>query len=360
MEFFGQIICKMQRLMLFFLMTLHLNVWAQTDTSKPIEISGYAEMYYAYDFNNPSNHELSGFLYNHKRHNEVNVNLAFIKAAYADQQNRANLAMMVGNYAQYNLAAEPNWAQFVFEANLGFRISNKHNLWIDAGILPSHIGFESAVGADCATLTRSLLAENTPYFESGAKLTYTSKSEKLFISVLYLNGWQQIVKSDFMHKPAFGMQFNYKINNNTTFNYSNFAGTMRPDSVDYFRLYHNFYLLLNNDKLNCTLGMDLGSQSKGKERYWVFSPVAIAQYKINKKLKMAARVEYYDDKNQIIIAGTNPNGFKVLGTSLNLDKQLTKKLCWRLEAKRYWSEQQAWAENKHYNTIITTAVSMKF
>jgi hypothetical protein len=279
---FRKMICKMRRVMLFFLMTLHSNVWAQTDTSKPIEISGYAEMYYAFDFNKPSNHELSGFLYNHKRHNEVNVNLAFIKAAYADQQNRANLAMMVGNYAQYNLAAEPNWAQFVFEANLGFRISNKHNLWIDAGILPSHIGFESAVGADCATLTRSLLAENTPYFESGAKLTYTSKSEKLFISFLYLNGWQQIVKSDFMQKPAFGLQFNYKINNNTTFNYSNFAGTMRPDSVDYFRLYHNFYLLLNNDKLNCTLGMDFGSQSKGKEKYWVFSPVAIAQYKINK------------------------------------------------------------------------------
>ena len=178
--------------MLFLLMTLHSNVWAQTDTSKPIEISGYAEIYYAYDFNKPSNHELSGFLYNHKRHNEVNVNLAFIKAAYADQQNRANLAMMIGNYAQYNLAAEPNWAQFVFEANLGFRISNKHNLWVDAGILPSHIGFESAVGADCATLTRSLLAENTPYFESGAKLTYTSKSEKLFISVLYLNGWHKL------------------------------------------------------------------------------------------------------------------------------------------------------------------------
>jgi hypothetical protein len=37
----------------------------------------------------------------------------------------------------------------VYEAN-GVKISSKHNLWIDVN-MPSHIGFESAIGKDCAT-----------------------------------------------------------------------------------------------------------------------------------------------------------------------------------------------------------------
>ena len=63
---------------------------------------------------------------------------------------------------------------------------------ITAGIFTSHIGFESAVSKDCWTLTRSILADNSPYYESGARLTYTSNNNKWLISALALNGWQRI------------------------------------------------------------------------------------------------------------------------------------------------------------------------
>jgi hypothetical protein len=51
------------------------------------------------------------------------------------------------------LAAEQDLLQNVYEANGCENFVKKHNLWIDAGIMPSHIGFESAIGKDCATLT---------------------------------------------------------------------------------------------------------------------------------------------------------------------------------------------------------------
>ena len=82
---------------------------------------------------------------------------------------------MTGNYARYNLSGEPDWAKYIYEANVGFRLSKKQNIWIDAGIMPSHIGFESAISADCWTLTRNILAENSPYYESGVKLGYTHR-----------------------------------------------------------------------------------------------------------------------------------------------------------------------------------------
>jgi len=351
----------MQRFILIFFLVTNIKAMAQKDSTKQIEITGYVDVYYAYDFTKPQNHEMASFLYNYKKSNEVNINLALIKAAYSDQKVRANMALMVGNYAQYNLAAEPTWAQFVNEANIGFRISNKHNLWIDAGVMPSHIGFESAIGADCPTLTRSISAENSPYFETGAKLTYTDKSEKMFLSFFYLNGWQLISKPDFINQPSFGLQFNYKINKFLTFNYSNFAGTTVPDSLHQYRLYHNLYLqLLNEKKFNFTLGCDVGSQKNGKQNIWIFSPLAIAQYKLNKKVKLTTRVEYYQDKNQMIISSTSPNGFNVLGASINIDKKITSKLLWRLEGKQYWSKDNIWGTSKNQNTIITTSLSMKF
>jgi hypothetical protein len=49
----------------------------------------------------------------------------------------------------------------IYEANVGISLNKKNNLWVDAGVMPSHIGFESAISMDNWYLTRSLLAENS-------------------------------------------------------------------------------------------------------------------------------------------------------------------------------------------------------
>ena len=139
-----------------------------------------------YDFGNPDNHKRPGFIYSHNKHNEVNLNLGFAKINYATDNIRGNFALMAGTYAEYNLAAEQDLLKNVFEANVGVKILSKHNLWIDAGIMPSHIGFESAIGKDCMTLTRSILADNSPYYEAGVKIGYTSADSKWYVAAMYL------------------------------------------------------------------------------------------------------------------------------------------------------------------------------
>jgi hypothetical protein len=220
---------------LLYIILITLKVYSQNDSLKKLNFNAYGELYYSYDFSNPQNHEKSNFLYNHKRHNEINVNLILLKATYLDKNYRASLALMAGNYAQYNLSSEPTWAQFINEANVGVKLSQKQNIWLDVGIMPSHIGFESVISADCWTLTRSLLAENSPYYEAGIKLSYTSKNEKLYLSALYLNGWQKIRKPNDSQKPSFGTQINYKLSKKIMFNYSTFLGTDKPDRINAFR-----------------------------------------------------------------------------------------------------------------------------
>lgn len=350
----------MKTKLLFLLIFISSNTYSQKDNLKKLNISAYGELYYSYDFSNPQNHEKSNFLYNHKRHNELNANLLLVKATFLDKNYRANLGIMTGNYAHYNLSAEPNWAQFIYEANFGFKISKTHNLWLDAGIMPSHIGFESAISADCWTLTRSLLAENSPYYEAGVKLGYTSKNEKLNISALYLNGWQKISKPNDIQNPSFGTQLNYKLSNELLFNYSTFFGTDKPDSIKSFRQFHNFYLLYEtSNKFGIIAGFDIGKDKFNTTTYgtW-YSPVLIIKKQITEKTRIALRGEYYYDPKQIIISTNTTNGFQTFGISSNIDYDLNDKIKLRIEGKRFQSKDKIFA-NESNNFSLTTNMTIK-
>ncbi|RFZ82684.1 porin [Mucilaginibacter terrenus] len=332
-----------------------------------LTISGYAEIYYGFDFNRPVSNARPSFVYSHNRHNEVNLNLGFVKANYDNGLIRANVALMAGTYTNANLAAEPGVLKNVFEANAGVKLSKSANLWLDAGIFSSHIGFESAVSKDCWVLTRNIASDNTPYYEAGAKLTYITNDGKVTLSGLYLNGWQRIQRQDANSKPAGGLQVSYKPSDNITLNYSNYLGVEGADSVGVKRFYNNFYGIFQVTKaLGLTLGFDYGSQQQGKnssEYYHVISPVAIMRYQLATKWALAGRVEYYQDKNGVFIATGTPNGFKTTGYSLNLDYAPVSNAVIRLEGKVYDSKDDVFRRFGNpisTNPLITASFAVSF
>ena len=209
----------------------------------PFTFSGYMETYYSYDFGEPDNHVRPGFFYSHNKHNEVNLNLGLAKVNYSQDNVRGNFALMAGTYGEYNLATEQGLLKNVYEANVGVKIAKNQNLWIDAGVMPSHIGFESAIGKDCMTLTRSILADNSPYYEAGVKIGYTSKSEKWYLAAMYLNGWQRIQKVEGNQTPAFGTQITFKPSSLIALNWSTYIGNEQPDNDRKWRYFNNFYAL---------------------------------------------------------------------------------------------------------------------
>ncbi|WP_113662744.1 porin [Pedobacter nanyangensis] len=332
----------------------------------PLTLSGYIETYYTYDFNKPSNNQRPGFIYSHNRHNEVNLNLAFIKANYQTEQLRANLAVALGTYMTANYAAEPDVMKNAYEANAGVKLSKTANLWLDAGVFSSHIGFESAISKDCWVLTRNIVSENTPYFETGAKLSYTTDNQKFSATLLYLNGWQRIKRADGQSKPAGGLQLNFKASDKITFNYSNYLGYEGQNAVRTQRFYHNLYGVFQlSNQFGVTAGIDYGTQQIAKgssEKKEVLAPVIIARYAFSPTWALAGRYEYYKDKQAMIITGTHPDGFKVNGYSLNIDYSPFKQALLRLEGKVYQGDQQFIRNNNpvDYNASITTSLAISF
>ena len=116
--------------------------------SSTLSLNVYGDVYYVYDFAKPELHTRPPFVYSYNRTGEVNINLAYIKASFVNRTVRSNLAVIAGTYSNANLASEPGVLKNIFEANAGVRLSKHREFWIDAGVLPSHIGFETATGKD--------------------------------------------------------------------------------------------------------------------------------------------------------------------------------------------------------------------
>jgi hypothetical protein len=334
---------------------------------KPVlRFSGFVDIFYVYDFNQPQGSHRQPFLFNHNRHNEFNLNLGLVKFGLEQTKYRANLALQTGTYANDNYSAEPGLLKNIFEANIGVSLHKKNKLWLDAGILPSHLGFESAISMDNMTLTRSLLAENSPYFLTGAKLTF-QPNRKWELAGLMVNGWQRIQRLKGNSLPSFGTQVKYSRSEKMVLNWSTFIGTNDPDSTRRMRYFSNLYGQFQpSKKYGFIAGFDLGVQEKVKNSssyvIWL-SPVIIGQYSIGKNWKIAIRGEYFQDETGVIISTGTTNGFKTTGVSLTIDYSPTSILVCRLEG-RWLNSKDKWFKTNtgvsYNNFIIGTSIAIKF
>jgi hypothetical protein len=342
--------------------------FAQTDSIiSPLTLSGYVEAYYSYDLAQPPGNNRPAFAYCYNRHNEINLNLGYIKANWQKKAVRANFAIAAGTYMNANYAAEPGVLKNIYEANAGVKISEKKELWVDAGIFASHIGFESAVGKDCWNLTRSMAADNSPYYETGAKLSYLSNNGKWFISGLVLNGWQRIQRIDGNSTPAFGHQLIFKPNSKIVLNSSSFIGNDKPDSARLMRYFHNFYGSFQlTPSLALITGFDIGAEQKikgGRQFNCWYSPVIILKVSPGKKNNISVRAEYYSDEGGVIIPTGTLNGFKTLGYSLNYDYIIRENVMWRIEGRGLSSKDRIFTKDSKpvkNNCFFTTSLAVSF
>lgn len=336
------------------------------ESGATIQLGGYADIFYSYDFNEPEDNYRLPYMVNHNRHNEFNVNLATIEAFFHSEKYRANLVLQAGTYVNNNYADADAAFRILKEANAGLALTKNKKLWLDAGIMVSHIGFESLKQRANLSLTRSFLAETIPYYLSGAKLTYSFNS-KWSLMLMITNGWQRIVRVQGNSLMSFSGQLHYNPKDKLEFSWSTFIGTDDPDTTRRMRYFNDFFILYAlNEKWNLHAGIDFGFQqkSKGSTEYdgWFVSTL-LANYIFQPTWAIGARVEYISDVNNIVIKNPSPYQYSCWGFSGNLDFKPNKLIMARVEGRYLISQDEVFVRGdsfKRDDLFITLSLSIDF
>lgn len=353
---------------LIFFLLLCLAAYAQQDSTdgKPVlNVSGYVDLYYGFDFQKPSNHELPGYFFSYRRHNEVSLNLGLVKFSIDGGHYRANLGLAAGNYPEYNLSEEPNSLRHLYEANAGIALGKQNKLWLDAGVFGSHVGFESLISHDNWTLTHALFFENTPAYLSGAKLTW-QPSDAWTIMGLVSNGWAKIYRVDGNSFHAFGTQLSYSAKG-STYNWSSFVSSNDPDSLRRLRIFNDFYGKFQvTEGFSVVAGFDIGMQQRkvhGNEYDIWFSPVLVQRQTIGKRWALAFRLEYYSDEKNVLVTPPNGGIFNTVGASLNCDFSPYENVLLRLEGRWLNSEIPVFETSTGYGRnldLVMVSMAVRF
>jgi hypothetical protein len=344
---------------------------SSSDTAVRVAIGGFLDGYYAYDFGRPANFDRP-FTTQATRHNEFNIGLAYMEAKLIGPRIRGRLALQTGTAVQANYGAEPTvgvvsgpaLSRFVQEAVAGYHVSP--SLWIDAGIFFSHIGMESFISRDNLTYTRSLSADFTPFYETGAKITW-QRSPKLAALFAVVNGWQNISENN--QDKAFGMRLDYAPRSTTTFSYYDFFGN--EASSGQLRVFNGVGLKTNLTRvLALQANFDYGTQQhadSSRTSHW-YSSGLIGRLQVSPDLGLSMRIERYHDPDQVMIVTGVPASFSASLASVGFDVSPLHnlRLLWRSEARGTWGRNPVFPDRSvasgfsKNDYVIVTSLALTF
>ena len=304
----------------------------------PVTFGAFVDTYAAHDFNDPFT--LSRQYTTQAIHeDQVNLNLAMVDAKLDTPEWRGRLAVQGGDSVNSNYAAEKDlfW-RYIQESSVGYKITDK--LWIDGGVYLSHLGFESFNSRDNWNYTRSLVAEYSPYYETGVKLTYQI-DEDTSAQFHVLRGWQNISNDV---TPAYGIQLTQAASKTVQLTYNNFIGDQEGAGVRYF---NDFIGKVDvKDDLSLAAQFDVGTQERTNESTaWWNGFSLMCRYKLTPKLALGGRVEKFFDPHQVVLSTISGNSFNATGASVNLDYEIFPKLFWRNEYRILASQKDVFPKN---------------
>ncbi|MBV8518971.1 MAG: porin [Acidobacteria bacterium] len=264
--------------------------------------SGFVDVAAVYNANAPASHEnfIPGTGTSAKRANELALNLAelqWTRAVSAEQPVGFTLSVVAGDGETVVHGSDS--LRYVYQASVAYRLPD--GVVLEAGVYPSHIGFESLFSKDNWNYTRSWLGELSPYYQTGIKASYAFNahwSAQLHV----LNGWQLV--HDNNDARAFGTQLAYT-SDRLTASLNTFIGPELADDNKSLRTLGDVVAIYRlTPRLQLGGSYDRGSQQLPETRAARWRGLAMyARYTLNARHAFALRAEQFRD-DEGAISGT--------------------------------------------------------
>jgi hypothetical protein len=342
------------------------------DTSLRVTFGAFVDTYVAYDAGRPRTLDRS-FTTQAARHAEFNVNLAHVEATLSAPRVRGRLALQTGTSVQVNYAGEPRVGQtsggalsrVMQEAYVGYEV--RPGFWVDAGIFFSNAGLEGWLSRDNVTYTRSLVADYSPYYSSGVRMTWQA-TPALTVRADLVNGWQNISESN--TDKSVGARIDYAVGGRTTVSWYSLAGNEPGARLRLFsgvgirtRLASDVELLAQAD-----VGREDAPDTAGRRadaRTWA-GTMATLRWAVTPRSALVARTEWYADADQVVVSTGTTDPLRATGGSLGFDRRLGGLLVWRTEARALVNREPIFTDRRtasglsRTNLVAVTSLALSF
>ena len=209
---------------------------SRTATRASLTIGGYAEVFYQWNFNEPSN-GITNYRGFDNRHNAFTMANAVIDAQGQLGPVGAHVALQVGHTPETYYLVEPfspgtNAAgttsgavwKFLQQAIASYKAPLGRGLLIEGGIFLSPIGPEGMAIKDQWNWSRSDLFFGLPFYHTGLRVSYPV-TDRITTALLVVNGWNSVVDNN--PEKSLAGQVTYNVADRITANFIYFTGVER-------------------------------------------------------------------------------------------------------------------------------------
>jgi len=283
---------------------------ATMDFFRKIEISGFVDGYYTYNFNRPSQPcatvstvAVTNCLYNFNvAHNSLSLNLAEValeKKPTSDSRAGFRVDLDYGPTTTMVHAAEPGGTttyQNIEQAYVSFLAPAGKGLQLDFGKFVTWSGQEVIETKDNWNYSRGLLfAWAIPYYHTGLRAAYTV-NDKVSLTGFLVNGWNN--SADNNTGKTIGGQIILKPNPNLTI-IENYTGgpEQTDDNDDWRHLSDTIVTYTVNKQVSVAANYDYAQDKVAGESVKWQGIAGYLKYQANDWFALSPRFELFDDKD---------------------------------------------------------------
>lgn len=298
----------------------------------------YLDTYYAYSFNEPIDHTLTGTA-SAARHNELMINLASLGVDWNYENVIGRVLLQWG--AMTNVVQDLDATvgrgrglsvdalRYVREATLGYHFDALHGINLETGIFTSYIGLESYLLAENWNYNRSILCEFTPFYFTGIRAQIYA-TDNLKIEPWLMNGYQTYGKWN--EAPSAGLAFRWNPKEWLALIANFYVGTDTRNDSERVRFHHDHSFLIRAYQaaeswgvsklafsVNNHAGFEAGGSAPGLEdAHFLGSAISSRMWFARDLMALSARFELLDHpsgySSQFPPPGFDPSrGFSMWG-----------------------------------------------
>lgn len=272
---------------------------AAQQSAPAIDISGFVDFYYGYNFNAPATGQAQ--LRNFDiQHNSFSLNLAevaFERKPNNESRGGFRVDLDYGPAAQMVHASEPGGPavfQNILQAYVSYLAPVGSGLQVDFGKFATPMGNEVIKTRDNWNYSRSLLftlAE--PYYHAGLRVTY-AVNDHVTLAAHLVNGWNNV--SDNNGGKTVGVQATLKPTSAVTITQTYMGGPEQTaDNTDWRHLFDTVVSYAATPQVTLAANYDYGQDSiVGSTVKWQ-GVAAYFRYQPRPWFAFTPRAEYYDD-----------------------------------------------------------------